>query len=217
MSIKVILADDHRIMREGLRALLEKESDIEVIGQAADGRTALQLARRLSPDVVVMDISMPDLNGIVATRKIVDEVHGIKVIALSMHSSSQFVTGMLKAGASGYLLKDCAFEELSRAIRTVSADGIYLSPDIAGLVIEGYLHQLPGTAPPTHSPLTSRELEVLQLLAEGKTKKHIASLLHVSVKTVGSHRRRIAKKLGISSDAELIKYAVREGLTSLEP
>jgi len=217
MSIKVILADDHQIMREGLCALLEKESDIEVIGQAADGRTALQLARRLSPDVVVMDITMPDLNGIVATRKIVEEVHGIKVIALSMHSGSQFVTGMLKAGASGYLLKECAFEELARAIRTVSADRTYLSPDIAGIVIEGYLRQLPETDTPTHSPLTSRELEMLQLLAEGKTKKQIASLLHVSVKTVNSHRRHITKKLGISSDAELIKYAVREGLTSLEP
>ena len=217
MNTRVILADDHQIMREGLRALLEKEANIEVIAEAADGRTAVQLARKLSPDVVIMDISMPDLNGMLATRQIIDDIPGVKVIALSMHSDAQFVTGMLKAGASGYLLKDCAFMELAHAVRVVTAGQTYLSPGIAGVVVEQYLRHVPQTDSPTYSPLSGRELEVLQLLAEGKTKSQIASLLHVSVKTVNSHRRHILEKLGVSSDAELIKYALREGLTSLEP
>ena len=217
MNTRVILADDHQIMREGLRALLEKEANIEVIAEAADGRTAVQLARKLSPDVVIMDISMPDLNGMLATRQIIDDIPGVKVIALSMHSDAQFVTGMLKAGASGYLLKDCAFMELTHAVHAVTADQTYLSPGIAGVVVEQYLRHVPQTDSPTYSPLSGRELEVLQLLAEGKTKSQIASLLHVSVKTVNSHRRHILEKLGVSSDAELIKYALREGLTSLEP
>ena len=217
MNTRVILADDHQIMREGLRALLEKEANIEVIAEAADGRTAVQLARKLSPDVVIMDISMPDLNGMLATRQIIDDIPGVKVIALSMHSDAQFVTGMLKAGASGYLLKDCAFTELAHAVRVVTAGQTYLSPGIAGVVVEQYLRHVPQTDSPTYSPLSGRELEVLQLLAEGKTKSQIASLLHVSVKTVNSHRRHILEKLGVSSDAELIKYALRKGLTSLEP
>lgn len=211
MSIRVLLADDHKIVREGLRSLLEKQHGIEVIAEAENGRTAVRLARKLSPDVVVMDIAMPDLNGIGATFQIIAESPGVKVIALSMHSDRRFVARMFKAGASGYLLKDCAFEELDRAINAVVANQIYLSPGIAGVVVEDFVSHLPDT------DLTPRECEVLQLLAEGNGTKQIASRLHVSVKTIEAHRRQIMEKLGIHSIAELTKYAIREGLTSLEP
>lgn len=216
MSIRILLADDHKIVREGIRALLEKQPNMEVVAEAEDGRTAVRLARDLSPDVVVMDIGMPALNGIEATRQIVSELPGVKVVALSMHSNRRFVARMLKAGASGYLLKDCAFEELIRAVRAVAAGQLYLSPEITGVVVENYVRHLQeiDLAP---SDLTPREREVLQLLAEGKSIKQIASTLHVSVKTVGTHRQHLMQKLDIHSTAELTKYAIRAGLTSLEP
>jgi len=217
MSMRILLADDHQILREGLRTLLEKQPDIKVVAEAEDGRTAVQLARKLSPDLVIMDIAMPDLGGIGATRQITAEIPGVKVVALSMHADRRFVARMLKAGASGYLLKDCAFEELVHAVRTVASGRTYLSPGIADVVIEDYLRHLPETDPLALSSLTPREIEVLQLLAEGKNKKQIASRLHVSVKTVGTHRQHIMNKLGIHSVAELTKYAIRVGLTSLEP
>ncbi|MCD6302422.1 MAG: response regulator transcription factor [Anaerolineae bacterium] len=216
MITKIILADDHKIMREGLRTLLEKEPGIEVIGEAKTGREAVRLARELLPDVVIIDIGMPDLNGIEATRQILAKFPSIKVIALSMHSDKRFVTGMLSAGASGYLLKDCAFEELAYAIRTVAANQIYLSAGITGTVIKDYVRHL---SPKDLSPqpiLTDREREVLQLIAEGQTTNQIASSLYVSVKTVETHRQHIMKKLDINSIAELTKYAIREGMTSLE-
>ena len=216
MSIRILLADDHQILRQGLRTLLEKQPDIEVVAEAEEGRKAVQLARELSPDVVIMDIAMPDLNGIEATRQIITEIPGVKVVALSMHSDRRFVARMLKAGASGYLLKDCAFEELVRAVRTVAVGRIYLSPGIVDVVIEDYLRRLQENDFP-FSLLTPREREVFQLLAEGKTKRQIASRLHVSVRTVDSHRQHIMSKLGIRSVAELTKYAIRAGLTSLEP
>jgi DNA-binding NarL/FixJ family response regulator len=216
MGIRIILADDHKIMRDGLRALLEKESGMEVIAEAQNGRKALQLAREASPDVVIMDIGMPDLNGIEATRRIVSDVPGVKVIGLSMHSDRRFVAGMLSAGASGYLLKDCAFEELSFAVRAVVVGQTYLSPRVAGIVVEDYVRSLSKTKGSPSSPLTDREREVLQLLTEGKTTKQIALDLDVSVKTVEVHRGQVMKKLGIGSIAELTKYAIREGLTSLE-
>ena len=217
MSIRILLADDHRIMRQGLRTLLEKQTDIEVVGEAEDGPTAVQLVRELSPDVIVMDIGMPGLNGIEATHRIIAEVPGVKVIALSMHSDRRFVAEMFKAGASGYLPKDCAFEELARAIRAVVAGGKYLSPEIAGVVVKNYVRHLTETdrsAPPS---LTSREREVLQLLAEGKSTRQVASCLHVCESTVATHRQHIMEKLDIHSIAGLTKYAVRAGLTSLEP
>ena len=215
MSIRVLLADDHKIVREGLRSLLEKEPGMKVIGEAENGRRALSLARELSPDVVVIDVAMPDLNGIEATRQLMTRSPGVRVVALSMHSDRRFVAEMLRAGASGYLLKDCAFEELAQAIRTVAEDQTYLSPRIAAPVIKDYVNRLSVSYSSAYSTLTPREREVLQLLAEGKTTKEIASRLHISVKTVETHRRKIMGKLDIGSIAELTKYAIREGLTPL--
>lgn len=217
MSIRILLADDHKIVREGLRALLEGQPDVKVVAEAEDGRTAVQLAQKLSPDVAIMDVTMPGLNGIEATRRIVAEVPGVRVIALSMHSDRRFVAEMFKAGASGYLLKDCAFEELARAINTVVANQLYLSPEIADVVVEDYVRHLTETDPWALSDLTSREREVLQLLAEGKSTRQIASDLHLSVNTVATHRQHIMEKLDIDNIAGLTKYAIRAGLTSPEP
>jgi DNA-binding NarL/FixJ family response regulator len=216
MSVKIILADDHRIMREGLRALLEKEAGIEVIAEADNGRTTVELSRELNPDVVVIDIGMPDLNGIDATRQIVSEAPAVKVIALSMHSDRKFVREMLSAGASGYLLKDSAFEELGTALATVINNQTYLSPKIADTVVKDYLGKVEPKESKVSPALTKREREVLQLIAEGKTTKDIASQLYVSIKTIETHRKQIMDKVGLNSVAELTKYAIREGLTSLE-
>ena len=216
MSIKVLLADDHKIIRDGLRSLIERHPEMEVVGEAEDGRTTVQLARELEPDVVIMDISMPDLNGIDATHQILADVPGIKVIALSMHSDKRFVVGMFKAGASGYLLKDCAFDELEQAVKTVLADQTYLSPKIATVVIKNYVPQVLTDDTSVFSVMTAREREVLQLLAEGKTTKQIASELFLSVKTIETYRQKIMDRLDIHNLADLIKFAIREGLTSLE-
>ena len=216
MSVKIILADDHRIMREGLRALLEREAGIEVVAEADNGRTTVELSRELNPDVVVIDIGMPDLNGIDATRQIVSESPAVKVIALSMHSDRKFVREMLSAGASGYLLKDSAFEELGIALTTVINNQTYLSPKIANTVVKDYLGKVEPKESKVSPALTKREREVLQLIAEGKTTKDIASHLYVSIKTIETHRKQIMDKVGLNSVAELTKYAIREGLTSLE-
>jgi DNA-binding NarL/FixJ family response regulator len=216
MSVKIILADDHRIMREGLRALLEREAGIEVIAEADNGRKTVELSRELNPDVVVIDIGMPDLNGIDATRQIVSEAPAVKVIALSMHSDRKFVREMLSAGASGYLLKDSAFEELGTALATVINNQTYLSPKIADTVVKDYLGKVEPKESKVSPALTKREREVLQLIAEGKTTKDIASQLYVSIKTIETHRKQIMDKVGLNSVAELTKYAIREGLTSLE-
>jgi len=214
VTIKIILADDHKIVRQGLRTLLEQESDIEVIGEADDGRMAVRLARELSPQVIIMDVGMPDLNGIEATRQVQAESPGVKVIALSMHSDRRFVMNMLKAGASGYLLKDSAFEELATAIRMVLNNKIYLSTEIANVVVKDYLQG--GGDESVFSVLTPREREVLQLMAEGKSSRQIADQLNISIKTVETHRMQIMHKLQIFNVAELTKYAIREGLSSLD-
>jgi two-component system, NarL family, response regulator NreC len=216
MSIRVLLADDHKITRQGLRSLLEKQPDVEVVAEAENGRSAVRLAGELAPDIIIMDITMPDLNGIEATRQILSESPDIKIIALSMHSDTLFVTEMLKSGAAGYLLKDCAFEELTRAIKTVVDNKTYLSPSISGIVVDDYIHRLSKADFSNSEVLSDREKEVLQLMAEGNSTKEIAQKLHISVKTVETHRRQIMNKLDIHTVAELTKYAIRKGLTSLE-
>jgi DNA-binding NarL/FixJ family response regulator len=215
MKARILLVDDHKMMRDGLRALIEKHTGMEVVGEAADGRTAIQCVQELNPDVVVMDITMPDMNGMAATRQIIRERSRAKVLILSMHADRRFVAETLGAGAAGYLLKDGAFEELVLAIRTVVAGKTYLSPDIAGLMVDEYKQRLSSAKPAVVPVLSAREREVLQLLAEGQSTKQIAAELGVSVKTIETHRQQIMTKLNLDSIAELTKYAVREGLTSI--
>ena len=216
MSIKVLLVDNHAIIREGLRSLLEKQPEMEVIADTDDGRKAIELVRELLPDIVIMDITMPGLNGIEATRQITAEFPDVKVIALSIHSKRRFVADMLSAGATGYILKECLFDELVQAIKAVAAGGRYLSPRITDVVVNDYVKRLSATAYSPFEDLKSRQREVLQLVAEGKSTKQIALDLHVSTKTIEANRRQIMEKLNIYSVAELTKYAVREGLTTLE-
>jgi two-component system, NarL family, response regulator NreC len=216
MSIRILLADDHKIIREGLQCLLQKQPDMEVVGEAQDGISAVRESENLHPDIVIMDIGMPHLNGIEATRQIVTRVRHSKIIALSMHSDKRFVLGMLKAGASGYLLKDCAFEELVTAIRTVLAGQTYLSGALAGIVVNEYLHKRTASNLSAYNPLTVREKEILRLLSEGNSPKSIACSLNVSKRTVELYRRRLMEKLQIPSVAELTKYAVKNGVTSLD-
>jgi DNA-binding NarL/FixJ family response regulator len=215
MTQTILIADDHRLLREGLRALLERDG-FQVVAEADDGRSAVRLAKQLQPDIVITDIAMPDMNGIEATRQVRAEAPRSKVLALSMHTESGFVLGMLEAGASGYLLKDAAFEELSVAIKAVLKGQIYLSPAITGVVVGQSLGRPGSKARSQRAKLSKREQEVLQLIAEGKSTKEIAATLHVSVKTVETHRKQIMDKLEIHSVAGLTKYAVREGLTSLQ-
>ena len=214
MTIRVLIADDHQIVRESLRALLETEPGITVVGEAGEGRTALRLTRELLPDVIIMDVGMPDLNGIEATRQVAAEFPEIKVIALSMHNDRRFVLNMLKAGARGYLLKDCASQNLLKAIRLVMANKTYISHEIADLVVKDYLATTGPVEESSSALLTAREIEVLQLIVEGRTNSKIAEALKVSIKTVESHRHTIMLKLDIKSIAELTKFAIREGLTS---
>ncbi len=215
MKTKVLLADDHAMMRGGLRMLLEQNAELAVVGEAEDGRETVRLVKKLSPDVVVMDIAMPDMNGIEATRQIVADHPGVKVIALSMHSDRHFVSEMLKAGATAYLLKQCAVDELLAAIKTVLKNQTYLSPCISGVVVDHFVRSSSKSEPSAFSHLTDREREVLQLMAEGKSSKVIANQLNLSIKTIETHRMKIMEKLNIHTVAELTKYAIREGLTSL--
>jgi len=217
MTVRVLIADDHKIMLAGLRSLLEKQSEIEVVGEAENGRKAVQLAQEKKPDVVVMDVSMPDLNGMEATTQIIESLPKTRIIALSMHSDKRFVMGMLRAGAAGYLLKDCASQELANAIAQVAGGKKYLSPEITGVVIDDFLQASALEEDETvASVLSAREREVLQLIAEGWSTKQIASHLYVSIKTIETHRRQIMKKLDLHTIADLTKYAIREGLTSID-
>jgi two-component system response regulator NreC len=216
MSTRILLVDDHAITREGLRSLIEKQADMEVIGEAKDGRKAVELVRELSPDVVITDITMTNLNGVDATRQIVREFPKIKVIALSIHSNRAFVADMLKAGASGYVLKECTFDELVDAIRTVMDGGVYLSPKVASVVVSDYVQRSAGATETPLGSLTEREREILQLISEGKNTKQIALQLHVSTKTIEADRRKIMQKLDAHSIAELVKIAILGGLASLE-
>jgi two-component system response regulator NreC len=216
MSTKIVLVDDHVIVRQGLKALIEKRPGMQVIGEAGDGRDAVRLSNRLHPDLVIMDISMPDLNGIDATQHILATSIDTKVLALSMHSDKRFVLGMLKAGASGFLLKESAFAELMTAIDTALAGQIYLSPKVTSSVLDKYLQSLSDSDISAAYGLTTRERQVVQLIAEGQTTRDMADKLNISVKTVEARRKKIMEKLNLHSVAALIKFALREGLTSLD-
>lgn len=219
MKINIILADDHHVIREGLRLLLESEKDLLVLAEADSGRAALSAVKKFKPDLVVMDVSMPELNGMDATRRILSEAPGTKVLALSMYSDKRFVEGMFQAGVSGYILKNCIARELISAIRLVAKGQVYISPEIAGTIVDGYLlRSVPENDTNrriNRKMLTDREREILQLISEGQNTKEIAEKLHVSTKTVDAHRRNIMEKIGANSIAELTKFAIREGITTL--
>ncbi len=215
MGIKILLADDHKIMREGLRSLIQKHPQVEIVGEAEDGLVTVRLALELSPDIIIMDIGMPDLNGIEATRRIKSVLPKSRIIALSMYYDKRFVSGMLGAGASGYLRKDCALDELVTAIEVVSKNKTYLSPQVARAGVAKRLNQVPKSSGVSLATLTNRQKEVLQSLSEGKSTKQIAFALKISVKTVETHILNIKEKLDIRSTAELTRYAIREGLTVL--
>jgi DNA-binding NarL/FixJ family response regulator len=215
VTVRILIADDHKIVRDGLRSLLEAREDWSVVGEASDGREAVELARAVKPDVVVIDVAMPELNGIDATSKLVNLPDQPKVVALSMHSDRNFVAGMLRAGASAYLRKESAFDEIARAIETVLQDKTFLGDGITGVVVESY-RELIARETPASTPLTAREREVLQLIAEGHKTVEIAAALYVSSKTIETHRRQIMEKLGLHSVPELTKYAIRHGLTSVD-
>jgi len=214
--IRVLLVDDHELMRQGLRSILEREKDVEVVGEAASGRAAVELARTLEPDVVVMDVAMKDSNGIEATRQLRSAWPDLKVIALSSHSDSRYVNAMLDAGACGYVLKANTFDDLRRALAAAQQGKSYLCPDVTESVVGASLRKLVREPEPSHASLSPREKEVLQLLAEGLSSPEIGQRLYIATNTVETHRRNVMRKLRIHSVADLTKYAIREGLTSLE-
>jgi DNA-binding NarL/FixJ family response regulator len=215
MTVRILIADDHKILREGLKSLLEKQPGFAVVAEAEDGLSAFDGVKRHKPDIAILDIGMPGLNGIEVTRKIRSEMAETRVIALSMHADRRFVMGILEAGANGYLLKDSAFEELVTAVRAVAKGRMYLSPSIAETVVKSSLEKSDRGQQGSSVLLSGREREVLQMIAEGKSTKEIAFKLFVSTKTVETHRKQIMDKLNIRTIAGLTKYAIREGLTSL--
>lgn len=215
MAIRILLVDDHRVVVEGLRALLNDEQGLEVVGLAEDGRTALAMVDQLSPEVVIMDVTMPELSGIQATATLVADHPRTRILALSTHTDGRYVRSMLEAGAHGYVTKQMAGEELVQAIREVAQGRKYLSSDVTESVVDGYVKKVVDDRS-AMTMLGGREREVLQLLAEGLTSGEIADRLDISTNTVDTHRRNLMKKLDLHSVAELTKYAVREGLTSLE-
>jgi len=216
VSTTILLADDHRIFRDGLRPLLTAQDDLAVVAEADNGLDALQLARELAPDVAVLDISMPGLNGIEVARRLTQEAPGVKTVILSMHSDRRFVLAALRAGARGYLLKDTGIEELLTAVRSVCAGQIHLCAAVSERVVRDYISFATDDEGSAFALLSAREREVLQMLAEGLATKEVASRLHLSAKTVESHRKSVMDKLEIRSIAELTRYAIREGLTPLD-
>lgn len=212
---KILIVDDHNIFREGLLTMLGMLDYIEIVGHASNGRSAISLTRKTNPDMVLMDINMPDLNGIDCAQKLMEEFPNLKIIILSMYSDRQLVVGALRAGVRGYLLKDCDFEELKRAIQTVINDDTFLSPKITDTVVKGYLDKLIQMDDSDLGVLTVREREILQLIAEGHRTQQMADKVHLSAKTIEYHRRNIMDKLDIHNIAELTKFAIREKLTTL--
>ncbi|MBC8873553.1 MAG: response regulator transcription factor [Planctomycetes bacterium] len=215
--MKILLVDDHQIVCDGLRMCLDADSRHEVVGEAADGRSAIQMAGELEPDVIIMDVGMPKMNGIEAARQILQDRPGkVKIICLSMHADREFIAEAFRAGVAGYLLKSSAFEELDQALDQIAAGRKYISPAISDIVIQDYVQQGSGAEPSPFSTLTSRERQILQMLAEGHTAKAIGSVLGISHKTVHAFRGQIMTKLDITSLPELTKYAIRHGLTVVE-
>jgi len=212
-KITVLLADDHRILREGIRSLLEKEPDIEVVAEASEGGEAVAKAQQLSPDLVLMDITMPGMNGLEATRQIKALKPGVKVLILTMHEGNQYISEFLRSGASGYVLKDTAAQELVGAIRAVNQGDAFLYPSIARMLLEEYIQKVQsGEERGSYDGLTDREREVLRMVAEGKTNKEIADDLSLSVRTVQAHRANLMGKLHMHDRTELVRYAIRKGL-----
>jgi DNA-binding NarL/FixJ family response regulator len=216
LQIRVALADDQRILRDGLCALLAREADMQVVGTACDGLDSLRLVRETQPDVLVTDLSMPGLNGLEAIRRLQAEQPGVRTLCLSVHDDSRMVLAVLQAGASGYVLKDSSSEELAMAIRKVMARQVYLSPALVGVVVEAMRKPASAADAPAGPPLTPREREMVQLLSEGYSTQDIADRLHLSVKTVATHREHVMHKLQLGSVADLTRYALREGLTQLD-
>jgi two-component system, NarL family, response regulator NreC len=206
--IRILLADDHALVRQGFRMILEAQPDMEIVGQAGNGREAVELASKLHPDVAVMDVAMPELNGIEATRRITNVSPRTRVLALSMHKDSMYVREILRAGARGYLLKDSGDADLVAAVRAVANGDGYISPSVSGAVLSDYRRHVTDPL----DLLTSREREVLQMIAEGKTNKEIATSLNLSVYTVEAHRGRVMEKLNLHSTGELVRFALRNGL-----
>lgn len=215
-GIRVLLAEDHTIVRKGLRSLLDAEAGIEVVGEAGDGREAVRKVQQLSPDIVVMDIAMPGLNGLEGTRQIRKRFPEVKVVILTMHTDEEYILQILASGASGYVVKQAAPRELVSAIQSVHRGGSFFSPSISKKIVEGYIRQAEATVEAnSYQKLTEREREVLQLIAEGHSTRQIGQLLHISVKTVETHRAHLTDKLDIHSVAELTQYAIRKGVISL--
>jgi DNA-binding NarL/FixJ family response regulator len=214
MVEKVLIADDHGLFRQGLKAILKNSSGIKDIFEANNGVEALEICKKDNPDLVIMDVTMPQMNGIEATRKILDECENIKILALSAHVDRQFVSEILTAGASGYLHKNCNKAELIEAINQIDLGNMYICPELTGIVVQEFVENIRKKVD-AHN-LSSREYEILQLLAEGFSTKEIAEKLHLSIKTIETHRHNIMEKTNVNSIAELTKYAIREGITSLE-
>lgn len=216
MTATIVLIDDHVVVREAIRHEIEKKTDFRVIGEAGDGREGVGVVEKLKPDLVLMDISLPNLNGVDATRLIIASLPETKILGLSMHSDRFLVTEMLKAGAKGYLVKQCNAAELIEALNAVARGYTYISPSVAGMIVDGFLGRKPSKSSSAFNLLSIREREVLQLMAEGKSTKDIARRLSISVSTVETHRRQLKNKLKIDNQADLIKFAILEGLTTLD-
>ncbi|HLK13004.1 MAG TPA: response regulator transcription factor [Candidatus Binatia bacterium] len=214
-KIRVLLVDDHTVVRQGLRRILESDDEIEIVGESGDGRSAVELAQRLRPHVVVMDIALPELNGIEATRQITKRVEGVRVLVLTMHADDVYVRQSLKAGARGYLLKDSEDLDLLKAVKVIGRGGTFFSPAVSKVLLEGYLGDAGGREIEDDlALLTDREREVLQLIAEGRTNKEVAAVLSVSINTVETHRKHIMEKLDLHNTAELVRFAIRKRLVS---